>query len=137
MTDHYGVLGLEPGAKQDEIETAFKEQLEVRRASHRGTSDLHAAFAVVGDRALRKTYDATRFGIATTDRLVHAKAVTLDFARDSIPEIDVQELCSQAKEVVLKVTVLGSGALAKAAETAASVSRAVQVAASRRLERES
>lgn len=137
MTDYYSLLSVDPGAKQEEMQAAFDELLATRRARRQKTSDLHAAFAVIGEPTMRRAYDMARFGTATSERLVHAKAVTIDFAKDAIPEIDIREVLSQTKEVALKVTVLGSGAIAKAAEVTATVSRAVQLAASKQLTRES
>jgi len=135
--DYYGNLGVTANATSEEIEGAFQELVASRRASHRGTSDLSAAFAVIGNPTMRKTHDLARFGIVTSERLVHAKATTVDFARNAIPEIDVKELVSQTREVALKLTVLGTGAITRAAELTATVSRAVQVAASRQLEKDS
>ncbi|PKQ16723.1 MAG: hypothetical protein CVT67_02835 [Actinobacteria bacterium HGW-Actinobacteria-7] len=60
---------------------------------------------------------------------MHAKAVTLDFARDNIPEVDIREMASEAWQLTLKATVLGTGWTAKVAETTAVVSRRVQAAA--------
>jgi len=135
MTDHYEVLGVEQNARQEEIQVAFDELLASRRSRRQKTSDLHAAIAIIGDPTMRKAYDLSRFGIATSDRLVHAKAVTIGFAKDAIPDVDVREVAAQAREVLLKVTVLGSGAIAKVADVTGSLSRAIQVAASKQLEK--
>lgn len=133
MTDHYEQLGVLSGAKTEEIEAAFQQLLVTRRAKRQRTSDLHVAHAVLSDRSLRRAYDLARFGIATSDRFIHTKAVTVKFAKDHIPDIDVLELMAQAREVALKAAILGSGAVARTAEMTSTVSRAVQLAASRRL----
>ena len=137
MTDHYNVLKLDRGASQSEVQSAFDELLAARRARRQKTSDLHAAMAVLGDPAVRRGYDLSLLREAAGERIVHAGAVTIEFAKDAVPDIDVREVLAQTKEVALKMTVLGSGAIAKAAEFTASASRAVQVAASRQLQEKS
>lgn len=137
MTDFYGTLGLEPGARHEEIKAAFEEMLEARRSRRQRTSDLHAAFAVVGDPTLRKAYDLARFGVETSERITEAKMAAVGFAQDVVADIDIRELAQQAREVVLKSIVLTSGVTARAAELMARVSRTVQVAASRQLRTES
>jgi DnaJ-class molecular chaperone len=133
MTDHYQVLGVEQGARQEEIAAAYQDLLAARRAKRQKTSDVVAAFAIVGDPTMRKAYDLAKFGVATSERIVEAKVTAVGFARDVVAEIDVQDLAHQAGQVVLKTLVLTSGATARVAEVTAHVSRAVQVAASRRL----
>lgn len=137
MVDHYVVLGVSPQAKQEEVQAAFDELLVVRKARRQKTSDLHAAMAVLGEPTLRRAYDLARIGQSTKGKLVHATVVTSEFARDNIPEIDIRELLSQTREVALKLTVVGSGTLARVAEFTAKTSRTVQLVASRRLDIES
>ncbi len=129
MTNHFEVLGLAPGARQEEVVAAFDELLADRRARRRRTGDLHAALAILSDPTLRKAHELALLGDAAGDKLVGAK----NAAVEAIQEIDLRELASQTREVALKVTVIGSGALASAAELTARGSRAVQRAASHRL----
>lgn len=131
MTDHYKVLCVDPGAKQEEVQIAFDELLAARRARRQKVGDVYAAMAVVGDPTLRKAYDLARFGEAAGDKLVGVRTAAVEV----IQEIDIRELLAQTREVALKVTVVGSGAVAKAAEFTAKASRGVQLVASRRLER--
>ena len=133
MVDHYQVLGLSPQARENEIKAAFDEQLALRRSKRRSTSDLYAAFAIIGDPTMKKAYDLARFGIATSDRFNHTRAVTVEFAKDVIPDVDVLEVLAQTREVALKSLVLGSGAIASVAETVAGASRTIQSVAGRRL----
>lgn len=129
MVSHFEVLGLTPGAKQEEVSTAFEELLAVRRTRRRKTGDLYAAFAVLSDPTLRKAHELALFGDAAGDKL----AIARNAAVEVIQEIDIRELLTQTREVVLKATVVGSGAVAKMAEFAARASRGVQAVASRRL----
>lgn len=137
MEDQYRVLGIEPGAHQDEVQVAFDELLAARKARRGKTSDLHVAYAVLSDPTLRRAYDFSRIGITTGDKLSKTKDAAVEFAKDAISDIDVREVLAQMREVGLKMTVIGSGAIAKAADLTATVSRAVQVAASKRLQKES
>lgn len=129
MTDPYQVLGVDPRARQEEVEAAFEEALAARRASRKGASDLHAAFAVVGDPSLRKAHDLVQMGRLTNERLSAAK----DAAVDALPEIDWAEVRREATQTALKVTVMLSGAAARAADATARVSRRVQIKAAKRI----
>ncbi|MDZ4180086.1 MAG: hypothetical protein U1E29_12780 [Coriobacteriia bacterium] len=131
MTNHFEVLGLAPGAKQEEVSTAFEELLANRRARRQKTGDLHAAIAVLSDPTLRRAHEIALFGDAAGDKLVVVKNAAVEV----IQEIDIRELLAQVREVALKVTVVGSGAVAKVAESQARGSRALQRAAARRLAR--
>ncbi|KAF0209034.1 MAG: hypothetical protein FD171_675 [Actinobacteria bacterium] len=135
MTNHFAVLGLAPGAKQEEVAAAFEKLLADRRG--RKTGDLHAALAVLSDSTLRRAHEIALFGESAGDKLSKTRDVAIDFAKDAIPDIDVREVLAQMREVGLKMTVIGSGAVAKAADLTSTVSRAIQVAASKRLRKES
>jgi len=137
MVDHYQVLGLEPGANAEGVQKAFDELLVSRRARRQKTSDVHIAYAILSDANLRRAYDLARFGVAAAEKLSGTKDAAIDFAKDAIPDIDIREVFAQMGEVALKVTVVGSGAVAKTAEVAAAASRSIQVAASKRLVKES
>jgi len=128
--DHYAALGVEPGATVQEIETAYEEQLELRRAKRKKNGDLHQAIAVLGDPMLRRTYDLKRTGTALSLRLSDTK----DAAADVIADIDVVEVARQTRQTALKGIVLVSGVTAKVGDMTALVSRKVQVAAARRLQ---
>lgn len=132
MTDPYQVLGVGPRASQEEIEAAFEEALASRRSSRKGASDLHSAYAVIGDPSLRRAYDLVQLGHATSERLTGAK----DALVEAIPEVNWTEVRREAAQAALKATVLVSGAAARAADATARVSRWVQAQASRRIERD-
>ncbi len=131
MTNHFEVLGLTPGAKQEEVSAAFEKLLADRRARRRKTGDLHAALAVLSDPTLRRAHEIALFGESASEKLVGAGTAAVE----AIQEIDVRELLAQSREVALKVTVVGCGAVAKVAEFTAKTSRSVQVVASRQLEK--
>ncbi len=131
--DHYKTLGLEPGAKQVEIEAAFEEQLAARKARRGRTADLHAAHAVLGDVALRRSYDAVRLGHDAGARLIQAKDSAIDLAKDVAPDVDWAEVGRSAWQTTLKATVLVAGASAKVSDLTASLSRRVQTAAAARI----
>ena len=136
MEDQYQVLGLEQGARQEEVQAAFDELLAARKARRGKTSDLHVACAVLSDPVLRRAHDLARMGISAGGKLSKTKDAALGFAADAIPDIDVAEVVAQIRELGLKLTVVGCGALAKGADVTARASRAVQSAARRRLLRE-
>lgn len=131
--DLYAVLGVDPRARQEEVEAAFNEAVEARRASRKSASDLHAAFAVLGDGSLRKAYDLVQLGHATNERLTVAK----DAIVEAMPEVRWIEVRQHAWQVTLKAAVLVSGFTARAADTTARVSRRVQVGAARRIKQAS
>lgn len=131
MTDPYEVLGVDHRAPQEEVESAFEEALAARRASRKGASDIHAAFAIVGDPTLRKAHDLVQLGRTTNERIAAAK----DAAIDALPEVDWAEVRREARQAALKATVLVSGATARVAEAAARVSRRVQIEAAKRIDR--
>lgn len=133
MTDHYSALGVEPGATQDEVSQAFERELATRKARRAKTSDLHSAIAVLGDPALRRAYDLARLGESASQKLVHAKAVTLEFARENVPDVDLQEVRRHAWQTCLRATVVTTGVTARVADVAGAVSRSIQAAASRRI----
>jgi len=128
----YEVLGVDSRASQEEVEAAFHEAVEARRASRKSASDLHAAFAVVGDVSLRRAYDLVQLGHATNEKLTGAR----DAIVEALPDVNWTEVRMQAWQTTLKAAVLISGASAKVADAAARVSRRVQVEAARRIERE-
>lgn len=132
MADHYKTLGLEPGAKQEEIEAAFQRLLAERKSRRRKTSDLVAAHVVLSDGVLRRAYDVSRFGEAANEKLVVVK----DSVVEALPEVNWSEVRSNAWQATLKATVLVSGATAKAADAAARVSRRLQIQAAKRITRE-
>lgn len=127
----YEVLGVDSRAHQEEVEAAFNEAVEARRASRRSVADLHAAFAVIGDPTLRRTYDVVQLGHAANERLAVAK----DAVTEALPDVDWAEVRQQAVQVGLKTTVLITGLTARAADATARVSRRVQVEAAKRIDR--
>lgn len=129
MTDPYLVLGVDPRARQEEVHAAFEEVLAARKARRSKTSDVHAAYAVLGDASLRRTYDLTRLGRATSERLSDAKEAALEV----LPDVNWGEVGRGAVQVGLKSTVLVSGAMAKVADIVGSLSRRVQVEAAKRI----
>ena len=129
----YEVLGVDSRARQEEVEAAFHEAVEARRASRKSASDLHASFAVIGDPSLRKAYDLVQLGHATNEKLTVAKEAIVE----ALPEVNWTEVRQQAWQVTLKAAVLVSGLTARAADTTARVSRQVQVGAARRIKQES
>jgi curved DNA-binding protein CbpA len=133
MTDHYEVLGVERTASDLEIQAAFDERLTAAKAKRRRTSDLHAAIAVLGDPTLRKAFDLARLGEAAGSKLVHAKAVTLEFARENVPDVDLREVRRHGWQTVLRGTVVATGVTARVADFAGSVSRSIQREASKRI----
>ena len=133
VTDHYQVLGVEPGAGQEEVQAAFDEALAARRARRQKTSDVHVAYAVLGDPALRRAYDLARVGEAASGKLVHAKAVTIEFAKEAIPEVDLNEVRRHTWQSVLRATVFVTGVTAKASEVTGALSRQVQQEAAKRI----
>lgn len=136
MTDqnHYSVLGLEPGAKQEEIGAAFEEQLAARKARRGRTSDLHAANAVLGDPTLRRAYDAARIGHEAGARLAGAKDSVVDFAKDVAPDVDWIEVARSAWQTSLKMTVVVAGVAVKVADATSAFSRRVQSAAAQQID---
>lgn len=133
MTNHYEVLGVEPGTKQEEVQAAFDQALSVRRARRQKTSDLYSAFAVIGDPTLRRAYDLARFGEAAGDKIVLAKTATIEFAKEAIPEVDLNEVRRHAWQTLLRTTVLVTGVTAKASEVTGAVSRQIQQEAAKRI----
>lgn len=131
MVDHFKVLGLTPLARKEEVSAAFEELLADRRARRRKTGDLYASLAVLSDPTLRRAHEIALFGESAGDKL----AVVGNAAVEVIQEIDIRELLAQTREVALKVTVVGSGAVARVAEFTAKASRGVQAVASRQLEK--
>ena len=127
----YEVLGVDSRARQEEVEAAFHDVVEARRASRKSTSDVHVAFAVIGDPSLRKAYDMVQLGRLTNEKLGIAK----DTVVEALPEVDWAEVLREAQQVTLKATVLISGIAARAADATARVSRRVQVAAAKRIDR--
>lgn len=130
--NHYEVLGVEPGAKAEEIEAAFERQVAARKEKRQRTADVYAAYAVLSEPALKAMYDMTRLSRATNERLAVAK----DVVTDALPDVDWSEVRQQAWQTSLKVAVLVSGLTAKAADTAGQVSRRVQRAAASRIDRQ-
>lgn len=135
MTDHYLTLGVEPGAKQEEVQAAFDAVLATRRARRQGTSDLHAAFAVLGDPTLRRAYDLARVSGAAGDKLVLARTATIEFAKDAISEVDLHEVRRHLWQSALRATVLLTGVTAKASELAGLASRRIQQEAAKKITR--
>lgn len=138
MQDHYLVIGVEPKATPEEIESAFQSALETRRAKRQRTSDVHVAHAVLSDAALRRAYDAARIGVALAEKVNDVKATTIHAASqasDMIPDVDLKEVAAEARQVGLKVTVVAAGAIAKGAEVTAAMSRRIQSIAARGIER--
>jgi len=133
MANHFEVLGIEPTAKQEEIIAAFDELLAARRAKRQKTSDLQQAIAVVGDPVLRKAYTAMLVTGSAGDKLVHAKAVTIEFAKEAMPEVDLNEVRRHAWQTLLRTTVLVTGMTAKASEVTSAVSRQIQQEAAKRI----
>ncbi len=133
MANHFDVLGISPTAKQEEIQVAFDQLLAARRAKRQRTGDLYQAISVVGDPVLRKAYTAVLLTESAGDKLVHARAVTLEFARDNLPDVDLKEVSRHAWQTFLRTTVLVTGATAKASEVTGAVSRRVQQEAARRI----
>lgn len=133
MTDHYDVLGVSSSASQEEIRSALEACLADRRARRRSASDLHAAAAVIGDPTLRRAYDLARIGEAAGNRLVHARAVTVEFAKDAMPEVDLNEVRRHAWQTLLRATVLATGVVAKVSEVTGPVARHVQQEAAMRI----
>ena len=129
MNDPYQVLGIDQRARQEEVEAAFHEALDARRASRKSASDLHAAYALVGDVSLRKAYDLVQLGHATNERLTVAK----DAIVEAMPEVNWTEVRTQAWQVGLKATVLASGTAAKVADATARLSRRLQAEAAKRI----
>jgi hypothetical protein len=69
MRDHYATLQVDPQAEQEVIEAAYRRLArkwhpDVNRhpEAERRTQELNDAYAVLGDPARRRTYDATRSG---------------------------------------------------------------------------
>jgi len=135
MIDQYSVLKLDRGAKPEEVQRAFDELLAARRAKRQRTSDLHAAIAVLGDPTLRKAHDLALLGEATNDKLVHAKAVTIEFAREKMPDVDLKEVSRHAWQTLLRTTVLVTGLTARVSEVTGVVSRQIQQVAAKRITR--
>lgn len=127
--DLYAVLGVDARARQEEVQAAFEEVLAARKARRSKTSDVHAAYAVLGDANLRRTYDLARLGRATGERLSDAKEAALEV----LPDVNWGEVARGAVQVGLKSTVLVSGATAKVADVVGSMSRRVQVEAAKRI----
>lgn len=133
MTDHYWALGLEPSATQDEVSQAFERELAARKARRARTSDLHSAMAVLGDPALRRAYDLARLGESASQKLVHARAVALESARENAPDVDLREVRRHAWQTCLRATVVTTGVTARVADITGAVSRSIQASASRRI----
>lgn len=128
----YEVLGVDSRARQEEVEAAFQEAVAARRVSRKSTSDLHAAYAVLGDPTLRRAHDIVQLGHATNEKLTVAK----DAVVEALPDVDWAEVRQNAWQVGLKATVLVSGFTARAADAAARVSRRVQTEAAKRIDRD-
>lgn len=135
MQDPYEVLGVEPKARQEEIEAAFQELVETRKASRRSTADLHAAYAVLSDATLRKAWDFAEFGRATSVKVAQTKEQAIELAKDAIPEIDWAEVGQNAWQTSLKLTVLVSGVAARVADATGHGARRLQVLAASRIQR--
>jgi len=136
MTDFYHVLSVEPNAKQDEIRKAFDELLAVRRRRRVSSADLHAAWAVLGDPALRRAFDLARLGEATGARLVRTKesaAVVAGQMVEMVPDIDVREFSRYAWQATLRGVVLTSGLTANVAEITSNLARRLQSEAMKRI----
>lgn len=131
MTDPYQVLKVDPRAPQEEVDAAFEEAIAARRTSRKSASDLHAAYAVIGDPTLRKAHDLVQLGRVTNEKLTAAKGAAIE----ALPDVDWTEVRQQAWQTTLKATVLVSGLTAKAADTTARVSRRVQIEAAKRIDR--
>jgi|GEM_PF-5244913 len=125
----YEVLGVDRRAHQEELEAAFHEAVEARRASRKSASDLHAAYAVLSEPALRKAYDVVQLGHATSDRLTAAKDVMVE----ALPDVNWVEVRREAKQTALKAAVLISGATVKVANATARVFSRVQIEAAKRI----
>lgn len=132
MTDPYQVLGVDPRAHQEEVEAAFEKAVAVRRASRKSASDVHAAFAVIGDPTLRKAHDLVQLGRVTNEKLSAAKGAAIE----ALPEINWADVRREARQTALKATVLVSGVAARVADATARVSRRVQVEAAKRIDRD-
>ena len=136
MADYYEILGVEHDALTDEIPTAFEALLASRRARRQKTSDLHAAFAVLADPALRAAYDAIVSGEGVPSCGATPKAMIGEAAllvRDAVADIDLGEVAAQALDLTLKTIVVVSGTTAKIADVTGLVSRRVQAAAAGRI----
>lgn len=81
-SSYYQTLGVEKDARQEEIRVAFEETLAARKARRARTSDVHAAFAVIGDVNQRRVYDLTRWGRASSERLSEAAELAIGVARE-------------------------------------------------------
>lgn len=131
MTDYYSVLGIEKGARTEDVATAFDSLLASRRARRQKTSDLHAAFAVLADPVLRAAYDGVLAGgVSGPKHLVGEAAL---FVRDVVSDIDVQQIADQAWEVALKSVALASRNTGRLMDAGAKASRVVERAAVKRL----
>lgn len=127
--DYYSVLGVDRHARQEDIAAAFDEMIATRRARRRANGDVHAAFSVLSQPALRAAYDAVLFGRSASERLSDAR----DAAIEVLPEVNWVELGRSARQTALKAAFLVSGVTAKTADIAGALSRKIQVAAARRL----
>lgn len=115
MTDYYEVLQVSRSADQAEISSAFESVLAERRSRRQKASDVHAAFAVIGDTKLRRAYDLIQFGTSATYRL-----------EELVPDIDFEEVAREVRTASLKAVVLMSGLTAKASDVVGVVARKVQ-----------
>jgi hypothetical protein len=127
--DLYAVLGAGARARHEEVEAAFEDVLAARKARRSKTSDVRAAFAVLGDVNLRRTYDLTRLGRVASERLCEVAASSIEV----LPDANWSEVANSAVQVGLKSTVLISGATAKVADVVGTLSRRVQVMAAKRI----
>lgn len=135
MTDHYSVLSLSPDSSREEVTAAFEEVLAARKAKRARTSDVHAAYAVLGEPALRHVYDMARFGRATSEKVTQTKEQAIELAKEALPDIDWAEVRQNAWQTTLKATVLLAGATARAADFTGVASRRLQAEAARRIDR--
>lgn len=133
MANHFDVLGISPTAKQEEIQVAFDQLLATRRAKRQKTSDLYQAISVVGDPVLRKAYTAVLLTESAGDKIVRARRVTLEFARENTPDVDLKEVSRHAWQTFLRTAVLVTRVTARVSEVTGSVSRQLQHEAAKRI----
>lgn len=137
QVDHYAVLGVEPSARQEAVAAAFEAVLATRKARRAKTSDVHAAYAIIGDVHLRRAYDLARFGRATSERLECAKGAAIEIVRDAMPDVTWSEVRQDAWRATLRATVLVAGTSAKVSDFTGTFARRLQVLAARKLDERS
>ena len=135
--DYYEVLQVEQGASMEEVDVAFQALLAERRSRRQKQSDLHASYAVLSDPTLRRAYDLSQMGRATSERLAEVKESAIEIAKDAVPAIEWSEVGRAAWQTSLKATVLVTGTTAKVSDVAGSISRRLQSAAAKRISIES